>query len=562
MASSTSVPCGPCKRRTANTKADTWCFNCHEGLCSTCSGQHKRFKPTGDHKTIDIKSYNPAMHSIKTECDKHNQQLKLYCPSHLMPCCDECISNYHSKCTEIKSLASVVEKINIEQSKTSVEKDITYILLLLNKMANEKSRNIMKGEQQHKNIKESISKIREEINKHLDHLETKLYKEVDSVWRKEKSNLIGLISEIDEKKKNVKEIQGDLHTVTTQSSKLQSFLGMHQIEQIVHRYRYVVDIENNEMAREVEIKIKQNDEIEDILMELRSLKSFGEVKVVKTKLAMNIKMSVGMEPQVAIQEQSNINTMTMNIETKIKINIGKYINDMICLMDGRLIVVEQGGKVNLLSSDGKPQKQLPIPNGPWSVTQINQDTIAMSYPQEKHIKVFNMENETVAKVITLDKPVLCYGLSCCNDSLAVGIRNREIRIIDLDGNTLKSIHVQSESYLYNLVYCNDRVIFSDYTGKAVYCYEESGKIVWEYKQDLDGPQGLCIDTFGNIIVVDYCSDRIIAISRDRKNSKVVLRKEDGLEDMNFICYKNNESYGFICDNMCVLLAKFNLSYEQ
>ncbi|XP_063446554.1 E3 ubiquitin-protein ligase TRIM71-like [Mytilus trossulus] len=560
MASNTSVPCGPCERGNANTKADIWCFSCHEGLCSTCAGQHKRFKPTGDHKTIDIESYKSPIDTIKTECDKHNQQFKWYCPSHLIPCCDACISNHHSKCTEIKPLASVVEKANIEQSKASIENDITSILLFLNKMGIEKSKNRMKAEQQHKNIKESIGKIRQEINKHLEHLEIELYKEADTKWSKEKLNLTELITEIEEKKKNLKDIQHDLQTVTEKSSKLQSFLGIHQIERIVHRHRYVVDIEHNEMAREVEIKLKQNDKIEKILRELRSIKSFGEVNIVETKLALKRETSVNMEPQVALQEQSNIKTMQMNIETKMKINLGKYINDMICLMDGRFIVVEQSGKVNLFSTDGKLQKLLPIASGPWSVTQINQDAIAMSYPQEKDIKVFNMKNETVSKVITLDKPVACYGLSCFNDALAVGLRNREIRIIDMDGNTLKSIQVQSKSHLYNLVYFNDRVIFSDYTGKAVYCYEDSGKIVWEYKQDLDGPQGLCIDTFGNILVADYCSDRIIAISIDGKISKVVLGKEDGLEDMHFICYKKDESYGFICDNMCVLLAKFNLSY--
>ncbi|CAC5403573.1 unnamed protein product [Mytilus coruscus] len=182
MASSKPVSCGPCQRGKVNTKADIWCRNCEEGLCSTCSGQHKRFKPTGDHKTIDIRSFKPRIGSFKTECDKHNQHLNFYCPLHLIPCCEECISTHHSKCSGIKSLASVVEEAKIEQSKTSVEKDIIAILLLLNKMANEKLRNIIKGDQQIKSITDSISKIRKKINQHLDHLEVKLYKEADTVW--------------------------------------------------------------------------------------------------------------------------------------------------------------------------------------------------------------------------------------------------------------------------------------------------------------------------------------------------------------------------------------------
>ncbi|VDI08545.1 Hypothetical predicted protein [Mytilus galloprovincialis] len=116
MASSKPIPCGPCIEGKVNTKADIWCYNCDEGLCSTCSGHHRRSKGTRDHKIIGIKSYKPSVQVIETQCDKHGQQLNLYCPSHLMPCCDECISNSHSKCTGIKSLASVVEKTKIEKS--------------------------------------------------------------------------------------------------------------------------------------------------------------------------------------------------------------------------------------------------------------------------------------------------------------------------------------------------------------------------------------------------------------------------------------------------------------
>ncbi|XP_052070132.1 uncharacterized protein LOC127708956 isoform X4 [Mytilus californianus] len=556
MASNKSILCGPCHKGEINTKAGIWCFNCDEGLCSTCLSHHKRSKGTCDHKTIDIKSYNPSIQAIKTECDKHSQQLNLYCPSHLMPCCDECISTSHSKCTGIKSLVSVVEKTKIEKSKESIETDINSILNLLVTLINNKSKNIEKGENQCLSIKKSIKGIRQEINKHLDHLEKKLSQEIDTIWNQEKSKATDFISEIEGKKEHLKEMKRNLQTVTSNTIKLQSFIGVHQIEQKVHQcQRYVEDLDQS--TKEVDIKMKQNDEIEKILNKLGTLKSLGEVIVIKTEVAMNRETSVKRKAQVESKEQSNINNMTMNIETKIEINIKKRISDMICLMDGRVIVVEWGGKVNLHTSDGKLQKQLPIPGNAWSVTQINQNTIAMTYPNEGAIKIFNMENEAVTKVITLNKG--CWGLSFYNNSLAVGLNNDEIRIIDLEGNTLKSIQVESRSNLEYLVYRNDRVICSNYKGKAVYCVDGSGKQIWQYTQDLSRPWGLCTDTYGNIIVADCVSDRIIVISKDGQNSKVLVSKEDGLDRPMCICFKHNESSGFICDNNGTYLAKFNLS---
>ncbi|CAG2225587.1 unnamed protein product [Mytilus edulis] len=193
MASNKPIPCGPCQEGKVKTKADIWCNNCEEGLCSTCSSHHKRSRGTRNHKTIDIKSYKPSIPAIKTECDKHGQQLNLYCPSHLMPCCDECISTSHSKCTGIKSLASVVEKTKIEKSTQS----ISYLTV----------------------------------------------------------------------------------------QKLQSFLGVHQIEQQIHRcQRYVEDLENDDRVKEFDIKMKQNNEIETIRSKLESLETLGEVMVVKTDI--------------------------------------------------------------------------------------------------------------------------------------------------------------------------------------------------------------------------------------------------------------------------------------
>ncbi|CAG2217674.1 TRIM2_3 [Mytilus edulis] len=194
---------------------------------------------------------------------------------------------------------------------------------------------------------------------------------------------------------------------------------------------------------------------------------------------------------------------------------------MICLMDGRFVIVDPLGEVNLLTSDVKISKHLSIHGDPCCVTQTNQNTIVISYPYQKAIKTFDLENETLSKVITLDKQ--CWGLSFSNNSLAVGFGgydddDKEIRIIDLEGNTQK-------------------VIYSDYNGKAVYCYDESGKQIWQYTQDLSGPVGLCTDTYGNIIVADYESNRIIVISKDGQNSKVLIDEEDELE--NPICISLN-----------------------
>ncbi|XP_071131836.1 tripartite motif-containing protein 66-like [Mytilus edulis] len=187
MASIKRVPCGPCHERIANKKAEIWCYNCNEGLCSTCSSQHKISKSSRGHKTNDIKSYKPSIRAINTECDKHGQQLNLYCPGNLMPCCDECILTCHSNCTGIKSLASVVEETKMEKSKKPLEKNINSILDILNKIETNKIGNVKRGDQQCYSIRGRIAEFRNKINEHLDKLEKKLCQEAETVLNKEKS---------------------------------------------------------------------------------------------------------------------------------------------------------------------------------------------------------------------------------------------------------------------------------------------------------------------------------------------------------------------------------------
>ncbi|XP_076076180.1 uncharacterized protein LOC143047110 [Mytilus galloprovincialis] len=565
MASSKPISCGPCHIENINIPSDIWCYNCDKGLCSTCLSHHQESKSTCDHKTIDIKNYKPSIPTIKTECDEHNQDLNLYCPNHLMPCCNGCVSTKHSKCTQITNLASIVEKTSIENSKKNVETSISSTLLLLDKFVTNKTKNIKTGENQCVSINKSIKGIRQEINKHLDELDKKSCQETDTIWNQEKSKAADFISELEGKIQNLNEMKENLQTVTEDyTSKLQSFLGVHQIEQQVNQYqRYVEDLEKDERTKELVMEMKQNDEIEKILSTLGSLNSLGEVMVFTT-LDLNKKTSERRDQQVQSQAQYNIQNMKMSIETRIDIKEGKK-SDLICLMDDRLIIVEKHGKVNLLFADGELQKELPKPGDAYNVTQISQDTIAVTYPKEKAIKIVNMEREKVTKVIPLHKE--CYGLSFSKESLVVGLSKDEICFVDLEGTILNSIEInESQSDLTDLVFSNDTVIYTCFNAKicrAVYCVDGSGKQIWQYKGDLSGPRGLSTDTYGNIFVTDIGDDigdeTITVISKDGQSSKELIDGHSRFLLPNLIRLKQNGSSGYICHYHGKKLIKFNLS---
>ncbi|CAC5396955.1 unnamed protein product [Mytilus coruscus] len=176
MTTSNCVKCGPCGADKTISAAVVWCNNCNEGLCSKCLVQHKRLKLTHGHKTIDVETYK-RLPPINTECHEHSRQFDLYCQIHLTPCCDECVSIQHSKCSEIKCLTTVIEKTKTAKSTTLLEKDITSMLRTVDEIIKLKAENIKRGDRQHQTIKDDIKHITKGLqSNNLDKLKAKLQK--------------------------------------------------------------------------------------------------------------------------------------------------------------------------------------------------------------------------------------------------------------------------------------------------------------------------------------------------------------------------------------------------
>ncbi|CAG2256928.1 unnamed protein product [Mytilus edulis] len=280
MASSTPVMCGPCEAEKDSTKASIWCNNCEEGLCSICCDQHKKFKTTRDHKTVDIDAYSKLpmfIRSIKTDCERHGLKLHLYCPNHLCPCCEVCVSSDHSNCVEIKSMTSVVQKENLEDSVHYLDYEIKSVLNVYEKIIisiNESK------EDRHKTllgIRENTASIRKKINENLDRLETKLNSELSFIVNKEEAHERDVVREIERKKHNITEMQQHMNLLLKHSSKLQSFLGIYHLTQQVHQHqKFLDDKDNDNKIIAANIKLEQNVDFTRLVSSFESLEHLGK----------------------------------------------------------------------------------------------------------------------------------------------------------------------------------------------------------------------------------------------------------------------------------------------
>lgn len=566
MATSNCIKCGPCGADKTISAAVIWCYNCNEGLCSKCSVQHKRLKLTHGHKTFDVKTYT-KLPQINTECHEHSRQFDLYCQIHLTPCCDECVSIQHSKCSEIKCLATVIDKTKTAIITSLLEKDIASILSTFDEVINTKTENIKHGDEKQQKIQEDIKHITKGLqSNHLDRLKVELQNDLDSVWDNEKLKTKAFINEIEEKKTDLNEILHSLLALRKHSSKTQQFLGVHQIEQQMNQYkRYIDQLWQDGRMKDVCIDVEENSNFLKVVTAVESLESLGHVFVVR-KEATRDNDNISREVQVECRDSPFFRNISLELETKKDI---LHINDtlqvvtaMICLNSNRVILIAGKERLLLFRNDCNFEKNIKVLGEPFGVAELENDAIAVSFPNEMVVKIIDLNNDSVEKVIKLYKK--CLGLSSLKNTIAVGLhlqRNDEIRVIDLEGNTLKSVNVASETLLFEFLFTNNGILCSDNHGLSVSFVDWKGKQVWEFKSDdLKDPQGICTDNYGNIFLADDISDKVVVISRDGKRSNVLLSEKDGIEEVRSICFSKMESVVFISDVTGTYLTKYKVIY--
>ncbi|VDI60781.1 Hypothetical predicted protein [Mytilus galloprovincialis] len=324
--------------------------------------------------------------------------------------------------------------------------------------------------------------------------------------------------------------------------------------------------------------MEQNNEIEKTINKLGLLESLGEVTVVKTHIAIKRELDVKSEAQVESRERTNITVMTMNTKTKIKINIGEWIRNMTCLMDGSVnlqafqIKFTQG---NSTKSDITKLERLQLQQSSQTDTRTakrvasaaNLSTCIEPYQSTvtaaTHFLLEHYSRQLLAlEYRSIERQLVSTNLPKTQELLlvkpleknekttvkcAIKILGREWEI----GENWKK-HQQRETSPYTLKPRPIGHAPSQIVGNSLSKITPS--------EDLTGPRGLCTDTYGNIIVADGKSRRLIVISKNGQGSKVLINEEDGLMFPQCIS-KHNESSGFIGDYLDKYLVKFNLSYE-
>jgi len=105
VGSAPTMICNTCP----GVKATAFCVDCHEYLCTDCTGYHQRLKLSESHTLLtgdEFPSVSPPQRqddpteSIRKCPDHPNEEIKIYCQGHSALCCAACSVMGHKKCTK------------------------------------------------------------------------------------------------------------------------------------------------------------------------------------------------------------------------------------------------------------------------------------------------------------------------------------------------------------------------------------------------------------------------------------------------------------------------------
>ncbi|XP_052101512.1 uncharacterized protein LOC127735387 [Mytilus californianus] len=531
MASSSTVICGVCESQHMTTKADFWCPECDEGLCSQCLKHHNASKGTRNHGVIPVDNYKQlpmSIVNISQHCSQHDRKFQNYCPHHESLCCPLCIQSNHASCVGILSLENVIQTAKTSVLLESLDKNLKYIKLNIETVVKDRKQNLVEIQKQRQKWYDEIKQVRNKINEHLDTLEQRILLDLYAAEKKVISQIEDLLGKLAQNTENVNSMEINISAIKDYASDLQAFLGSKMIETEIQKYEiYMQSLFDDGSSRKIDINCKIADKITDLLSTVTSL---GSISIESNSPLVVLKTGKEIQAQTRSLQHvplSTINDITMTLESKF---IFSGITGCSIFSTGDIILIDHGNyRLLILKKDGTLKSDIPmLPKDPVDVTCINDKTVAVSFPYSKQIQIIKVSTIIVER--TIKTAGSCYGLCYSDGYLLCCEYRRGIQKVNMSDNCsstlVKDNTLSSWSYVAT---SKDKIVYTNSSQHTVTCCSLAGEKMWEYKdQSVRSPQGISVDKDSNVYIASTGNNNIIVLSSDRKQARKLLGKDDGI----------------------------------
>ncbi|CAC5397743.1 unnamed protein product [Mytilus coruscus] len=569
MASNSSILCGPCEYRHVTKKAEFWCSVCEEGLCNDCHGHHSAIKSTRDHEIMSIKSYKSltkGMLSVNAECDLHNEKFELYCPSHEIHCCVNCVNTKHTHCTGVTLLKKVVQNIKSSTSLSSTVSILKERLQNIDGFIENRTDNSKEVDTDKENIKKEFKNVRVDIESKLDILETTILKEVDLIHQKHKTDIDNTVKKLQQKREALNKTLIDFENLQKNASDFHIYMVMKKLEtDLLEEGKEINLLLSEEGMKSKRFSFSLNTDLSSIISETAFL----------GKIAVRTKPNPVHDRNIDFPSSAQFSTTvsTTNVTSvKIKRRLVGFnfpaedvinISSIIVLPDQKILLADYGdaGGILLFSDSGHFITKIVEFGKPYGTALVGDSRMAVSFPKKENIKILRLGSR-ISLIRTLQLDVDLNAISYYDTYLLVCSRPRNVLIVDLHGAIVKKLDLDLPYGSITFIYCQSHgILISEYDSDIVHCFDFNGKELWKatFGKGKD-TRNLCADKYGNVLCVGMNTNTLVCLSKDGQKMQDLAWAQSHLVKPKAIFYDKSSESLLIAGREMQFAAVFELVY--
>ncbi|XP_063405907.1 E3 ubiquitin-protein ligase TRIM45-like [Mytilus trossulus] len=532
MASNWNV-CGVCDFRSINKASVVWCSECDEGLCGECREHHDASKSTMNHGIISITEYQrlPSnVLAITQTCHKHIEQYQTFCKKHDCPCCRRCVIETHNDCKDLTAIDDIVQNVKSSNAILEVEQTLVQMLETVRRIRNDRSENLKCIQDQRVKIERHIKQTRKMINDHLDKVQESIMKELYSKEENESKRIKQLLSVIEDIEKGISNLKVNLNTIKLNASDLQTFLALKHIEkEVSDKEECIYSALDGEGSKNITLSLLINKENRNICRAA----CFGSISVESKSCKVVIGSNKSKQAQmiVPISFSKCIDDVILSKKLQINLKPAGFIKGCAILQNGKMMLCDYNNG-NLFGSKSNGTHEF----------DIRLDTCAFDFAYFEKLNAVSVTDGFYGDGIHFINPSSrrikrsirtsgdSYGIAVNGNALVYCKSGTGIMEIKWDGKSEKAlVQFNMPHYSYVAVH-GDNIYYINKDNHSVTCYNIHGNPKWEFRdaQNLRYPQGISIDSDGNVYVASMDTSSLVIITPDGKRCRTILSSRDGL----------------------------------
>lgn len=542
--------CMSCERLEKSEPALFVCVECSDALCKNCHQYHKANKFTSRHKTVsitDISEVAKSLNFFRNDCPDHkNEELKLFCVDHDVPCCSLCVSVTHRKCNEVVTVDQAANGFltsesaqKIETNLQNIANDASIIIAHNKKCAHVLNAQFDAGVTGIETFcKELVSKI--DIFKQTR--KDELVKTLNEKQERVETNII-VLENLQKRIRNEKEV---LKVALQQATPVQVMVETKKLKGKQEQHIKTVQ-ESYEHSRNFDLLFNCNLNVDTVVQ------------------MMEEKCRIKCEINQCFLKLSTVHMLKLKLEFTTNDLYGLEVKDCFC---------SRNDTVAIFLSDGYDTRQISIYNtsgtnvSSWLSDYMKEGygahlpAIADGGPGELAI---NIQELNLIEFVDLNgnhqyttsySPGNVTSMVIKDQLIVIGFHDR-IDIVNKQGDgTVAFFEASSPQFLY--IDSESRLFY--YESNKIVCRSMQGKELFSHTNaDLVDIRGMTLDTKGNIYVSSGERNKVSVLSGDRSISSDILTEKDGLTKPSFVHISPNGKNLLVINNDNIQMLLFDIN---